>query len=222
MVPNPNTERAGISILATDHGLKNPVHKPTKTCSTELPIAPPPPRVRTPQKRGKGIDPSESEVVMLLRKVAATKVHIAPHVSKIDAFKVVANAFNGKIEFVPHIDAKSICDRYERLQRAFVRDNNRDAMRSGVGGQITKQEELLSSMQETREEQSMKKLWAKESAPRREQKKLEAGELLVANATSSAASVLDESDHISDNSDSAPQQKKWNEPSSSVAMWTVR
>ena len=74
---------------------------------------------------------------MMLREVAYVNAHIAPHGSKIDAFKAVTNALNKNVDFSPVVEAKSIRDRYERLQKNFYSDDRRDALKSGVGGDFT-------------------------------------------------------------------------------------
>ena len=124
----------------------------------------------------------------MLREVAAAKAHIAPHGSKTEAFKTVADVLNSNVDFVPHMDSKSVRDRYERLQKAADKEDRHDAMRSGVGGEFTEQQELLSQMREAREEQKLEKLKSMEALREREQKKLEAGQRLVEQATAFSAS----------------------------------
>ena len=62
---------------------------------------------------------SDGETVMMLREVTSVKAHIAPHGSKIDAFKAVADALNENFDFSPVVEEKSIRDRYERFQKNF-------------------------------------------------------------------------------------------------------
>lgn len=71
------------------------------------------------------------------------KAHIAPHRSKFEAFKAVADALKTNVDFSPEVCGKSVRDRYERLQKTFYHDDSCDSMRSGVGGEVTEQRELL-------------------------------------------------------------------------------
>lgn len=77
---------------------------------------------------------SESEVFMVLSKVAAIKAHVAPHGSKSDAFKEVPDALIGNIDFSPSVDTKSVRNRYERLQQNLDAEAHQDFMTSGVCG----------------------------------------------------------------------------------------
>lgn len=66
---------------------------------------------------------------------------------------------------------------------------------SGVGGELTETEEFLSQMQDAREEQAAQIVERRDAVQEREQKKLDAGELLVTKATSARADILPEEDN---------------------------
>lgn len=90
---------------------------------------------------------------MLLREVFAAKAHVGPHGCKLEYFEKAAYSLAVNRDFTATVDGKSVRDRYERLQRAFNMKNNRNAMMSGVGGEVTEEQDLLSQMEETRVEQ---------------------------------------------------------------------
>lgn len=84
----------------------NPLHNRSTPTSVAVPSS------RNTLKRGKSIDLSDTEAVMLHRGVAVHKSHIDPHGQKTKAFCSADNAFNCNTEFVLVTDAKSIHDRY--------------------------------------------------------------------------------------------------------------
>lgn len=59
-----------------------------------------------------------------------------------------AEALNYNIEISFNVDAKSVGDRYERLQRVFVEKDRKDTMMLGKSGEVTETYKLLSSMRE--------------------------------------------------------------------------
>lgn len=122
---------------------------------------------------------------MLRREVAASNAHIAPHQPRNEAFNAVAETLNGIADFVLHFYGIISCDCYKRLQKLFMREDNRDLIRSGVGEEVTEEEKTLFMMCEALEEQKYKKVRVQEWTRSREQKKLETAEQLVTNATSS-------------------------------------
>lgn len=90
---------------------------------------------------------------MLMREFGAFNAHIAPHGSKREAFKTVSDALNANVDFSPVVAGQSVRGRYERLHKTFDQYYSRKAMRSGVVGEVTEQQELLSMIREAREEQ---------------------------------------------------------------------
>lgn len=143
-----------------------------------------------PQRKRRGrSDLSMEETVMLLREVFASKAHVAPHGSKLELFDKAADALTLNSDFTPSLDGKSVRDRYERLQRTFNKKDKKDAMLSGVGGEITEADELLSQMEEARVEQAAQRSERREEVNQREQRKLVAGARIVDKAMSAAAVI---------------------------------
>lgn len=127
---------------------------------------------------------------MLLREVLAADAHVAPHGTKQERFKGVADALEANVDFKVKIDAKSARDRYERLQKTFDQDDRRNAMMSGVGGEMTETQEMLSKMKEAREEVVMQRNLAQNEMRKRDERKIAAGKRLVSNSTVPSTDVI--------------------------------
>lgn len=125
------------------------------------------------KKRGRGIDLSGAEVVMMIREVAAAKARIAPHANKTEAFKAVADVLNGNKDFVPHTDSKSVRYRYKFLHKVAGRKHFHDSMKSKVSGKFTEKQVFFSQMREAGVEQKIEKLKFVGSALRERTKKVE-------------------------------------------------
>jgi len=140
---------------------------------------------------------------MLLREVLAARAHIAPRGYKQQSFQPAADMLNANREFRLQLDGKSVRDRYERMQRAFDAADKRDAMGSGVGGEVTEEQELLSQMREAREEIKTQRAKTQTEIKKREDRKLAAGAKLVKHATKSGAIVIrsDDDGTVSEKSD---------------------
>lgn len=92
------------------------------------------------------------KIIVLLQEILAAQAHDPPHGAKTKRFETVAITLNNNVEFSIKVYAKRVRDRYELLQRHFNRKNWKDAIMSGVGGELTNVDELLSVMQDLREE----------------------------------------------------------------------
>lgn len=144
----------------------------------------PAPRART--KRGRS-DLTTEETIMLLREVFAADAHVAPHGSKLELFYKAAHALTVNEDFHPSLDGKSVRDRYERLQRSFNKKDKKDALLSGVGGEVSEADEMLSQMEEARAEQAAQRIERRDEINRREQRKLAAGARIVERSMSADA-----------------------------------
>ena len=117
---------------------------------------------------------------------------------------------NCNTDFKVKVDFKSVQERYKWMQKPFDRGDKKHAQLSGVGGGITEEVELLSSMREGRTEMTLNINLGKDEVKKREQCKIAAGERLVTNsimhATQSAitGSYID----IDDTSIPSSQQKR--------------
>lgn len=69
-------------------------------------------------------DLSTREVVILLREVPAALEHV-PHGTKSKRFAKVSDALNSNVDPSTAVEAKSVCDCYDRLQRVFSRKDRR-------------------------------------------------------------------------------------------------
>lgn len=74
------------------------------------------------------------------------------------------------------VDVRSIHNRRERLRKRFDSENTRDAMRSGIDGEVIDQQEQLSIMRKAQQELKLQKNKAQEAYQMREKRKLKAGE----------------------------------------------
>lgn len=131
---------------------------------------------------------------MLLRKVSAAKEHAATYNTQQAAFSVVAEEFNSNCDFRVVVESKTVRDRYERLQRTFHSADRKDAIATGVGGDVREADELLSQIREARDDLKLEKDKVTDEIKRRDERKLKAGALLVPNATTSTAIVVSDAD----------------------------
>lgn len=88
----------------------------------------------------------------------------------------MADTLTANIDFSPCVDAKSVRDRQERLEKTFDANDDLDAMTSGVAGEISGIQALLSHIQGAREEEQVEKTRVLKVIKVRGQRKLEAGE----------------------------------------------
>lgn len=98
-------------------------------------------------------------------------------------FEHAADALNTNRDFSVHIDAKDVPDRYERLQKAFIQKDRKDAAMSGEGREVTEEQELLGLIGEAREDEAVMKNERKEEVQERERKKIATGARLVEKAS---------------------------------------
>lgn len=150
---------------------------------------------------------------MLLREVLACNAHTAPHGCKAEYFERAANSLNGNRDFSVHVDGKSVRDRYERMQKLYNQKDRKDALLSGVGGEVTEADELLSVMREAREEHALQRNKRAAEVKEREDRKLAAGAAVVAKATrveviESDGESVTTSDRVSTGSGGVVQKRK--------------
>lgn len=80
-------------------------------------------------------------------------------------------------------------------------------MQSGVRGEVTEHDELLSRMPEAQEEEATQTVKAREEINPRDERKLAAGERLVANERACAISIGIEEDEVADETSTTPQSR---------------
>ena len=103
-------------------------------------------------KRGRRSDYTAEEELIILREVAATKVHIAPYGWTLELFQLSAKRVNGNAKFTIEATVKGIFDRYTRLWKDFGKSERKTRLPSGAGGEIGEAEELLKMMTEARDD----------------------------------------------------------------------
>lgn len=116
-------------------------------------------------------------------------------------FEAVADVLIANNGILPSVEAKSVCDRYEKLQKHFNAKDHHGTMTSGVGGEVSEAQEVLSLRREAWEEQKFEKLGVQEATSIAEHRKMDAGERLVVNALEISVRVVDCSDTDSKNSE---------------------
>lgn len=87
---------------------------------------------------------------MLPREGLAHKEHISVHGTKPEFCQAVADALKSYAYFTTRVNGKSVCDRYECMQKTFDVDYQRDAIHSVVSGDITEVQEPLLHIRERR------------------------------------------------------------------------
>ena len=86
------------------------------------------------------------------REVPASKAHVASYGEIHKKFATAATKANLNKNLSVRVTAKSIQDRYKKIQDAFDRRDAKDRRLSGVGGEIGELGGLLSMMAEARNE----------------------------------------------------------------------
>jgi hypothetical protein len=66
--------------------------------------------------------------------VAAAKAHVAGHGEKGERYKTVALCVNGNPAVLVHVNAKSVQDRYVKLQRKYDLQDRKERNMTGLGG----------------------------------------------------------------------------------------
>lgn len=82
--------------------------------------------------------------------MAAAKAHIGPYDERKQRSKSAADNANRNAALSTPVTAKSIQNRYMKIQDLFDRKDNKNRMMSGVGGEVTELEQLLGEMRESR------------------------------------------------------------------------
>lgn len=109
-----------------------------------------PPSSRLPSKAGR--KPSFTPDDVLIRELSAAKAHVAEYGKVRERFQCAADTANMSPCLSVKVNAKSIQDRYKKLQDAFDRGDSKNRNLSGVGGEMGEAEELLSHMKEVKDD----------------------------------------------------------------------
>lgn len=134
-------------------------------------------------RRGRKTVFSTDDDTSLLREILSTGAHVARYGCKKNKFLAVAEALNSRKSMPKSMTWKNAQDRYELLQRQFNSMDNKDRALSGVGGDVTECDEMLSMMREARQESDIACKRERETLSLREKRKLEAGARAVGMAT---------------------------------------
>jgi uncharacterized FAD-dependent dehydrogenase len=100
---------------------------------------------------GRRLKFTEEENLILVREVAAAKAHVAGHSEKRERHKTVALRVNGNPAVLVHINAKSVQDKYVKLQRKYELQDRKERNMTGLGGEFCEIDDLLGQMQEEKE-----------------------------------------------------------------------
>jgi hypothetical protein len=89
---------------------------------------------------------------------------------------------SGNPAVLVHVNAKSVQDRYVKLQRKYDLQDQKERNMTGLGGEFCEIDDLLGQMQEEKEFLDAKKCTEPEAARKRELRKEHIGKLLVARS----------------------------------------
>lgn len=118
------------------------------------------------------------EDITILREVAAAKAHIAPQGQTKERFEIAAVKINQGGRVGEKVGWKTVQDRYKRLQCRFDEQDKKEALMSGVGGEVGEADELLAVMKEAREDIAMQKRSNVMAADFREKEKERLGSVI--------------------------------------------
>ena len=120
--------------------------------------------------------------LIIAREVSAAKAHIAGCGDINNRFAQAASRANLNKKLSQKVTAKSIQDRYKKIQHGFDRRDAADRKLSGVGGEIGELDELLGMMAEGRNDVEKEKMAVKAAQEEKEAKKERVGRELVASS----------------------------------------
>ena len=148
-----------------------------------LPVANPAFLPAKSSKFGRKSTFTAEEDLLIAREVAARKGHIADFGRKGATFDEVRKGLVSTGIIKQDVEAKSIQDRYNRMQREFDKKDRKHSKMSGLDGEATEVDELLSSMKEARDDLLKQKEAEGTKAKEIEERKLAAGRRMVTMAT---------------------------------------
>ena len=158
--------------------------------------------------RGRRPKFTAEEDLILVREVAAAHAHVAPYGDIRTRFAAAAHCANSNADFKCKVNAKSLQDRYLKLQSSFDRRDSEEHGMSGVGGAVGEMDELPGMMAEVRQDCEERKLAATKAARARTEVKERLGKELVRRSLKRRASSSKSSDEIEDKIEDHDGEKK--------------
>lgn len=106
------------------------------------------PAIGTGVKAGWRPEFTPVEDLIIVREVSASKAHIAPYAEIGDRFNTPSDKSNDNPQMSKKLTAKSLQDRYKKLQDQFHVYDTKHRVIGGVGGDIDELDELLGGIAE--------------------------------------------------------------------------
>jgi len=156
---------------------------PVPETEPSLPDVAQPAKVLQEERRGRAAKFSPAEDLILMREVAAARAHVAGFGEKRARFTIAAGKCNENPNLREKVSWKSVQDRYKRLESTYSKADNWRKKATGLGGESSEIEELLSIMREAKNDFLGKKIEEKAAKAAVDAEKEQAGLDLVAVAT---------------------------------------
>jgi hypothetical protein len=102
--------------------------------------------------RGRRSRFTAEEDLIIVREVAAAKAHVAPYGDIRARFEIAAARASENERMGAELNAKSVHDRYVKLQRAFDKKDKEAQRMSGIEEEVTELDEILAQLREERDD----------------------------------------------------------------------